>query len=46
MRYYSSVHYYFLTYKQLYVISFLFFDNLVIVSRMILLFTESDNVAQ
>ena len=44
MQYYSRVHYYLYAYKQLYVISFLFFDNLAIVSRMILLFTASDNV--
>ena len=32
VQYYLKVHCYFYTYKQLYVISFLFFDNLVIVS--------------
>ena len=37
---------YFHTYKQLYVISFLFFDNLVIVSRKTLLFTASDNITR
>ena len=40
------VHYYFYTYKQLYVISFLFFNNLAIVSRTTLLFTASDDIAQ
>ena len=35
--YYLRVHYYSLTYKQLYIISFLFFNNLAIVSRMTLL---------
>ena len=44
VRYYSRVHYYFYAYKQLCVISFLFFDNIAIVSRMILLFTASNNV--
>ena len=41
--YYSKVHCYFYAYKQLYVISFLFFDDIAIVSRMTL-FTTSDNV--
>ena len=44
MQYYLRVHYCLYTYKQLYVISFLFFDTLAIVSRMTLLFTASDNV--
>ena len=34
------------TYKQLYVISFLFFDNLAVVSRATQLYTASDNVAR
>ena len=47
VQYYLRVHYYFYTYKQLYyVISFLFFDNVAVVSRMTFLFTASDNVAQ
>ena len=37
---------YFYTYKQLYVFSFLSFDNLAIVSRTTLLFTVSDNAAR
>ena len=44
--YYSRVLYYLNAYKHLYVISFLFFDNVAIVSRMTLLFTTSDNVAR
>ena len=40
--YYLRMHYYFYTYKQLYVITFLFFDNLAIVSRTTLLFTASN----
>ena len=35
---YLRARYYFYTYKQLYVISFLFFDKLAIVARMTLLF--------
>ena len=46
VQYYSSEHYYFYTYKQLYVISFLFFDNPAVVSRTTLLFTASNNVTQ
>ena len=42
VQYYSRVCYYFYTYKQLYVISSFFFDNLAIVSRMTLLRTASD----
>ena len=44
--YYSRVLNYFYAYKHLYVISFLFFDNVAIASRMTLLFTTSDNVAR
>ena len=36
----------FYVYKQLYVINYLFFDNIAIVSRMPLLFTASENIAQ
>ena len=46
VQYYLRVHYYFYTYKQLYVLSFLFFDNLTIVLRMTLLFTASNDVAR
>ena len=46
VRYYLRVCYYFYSYKQLYVISFLFFDSLAIVSRTTLLFTASNNTAQ
>ena len=40
--YYLRVYYYFYTYKQSYVITFLFFDNLAIVLRTTLLFTASN----